>query len=84
MLGIVLIGFNHEPVTGSILIFLSIFMLIREYRVYMERMQKMLNRTHHTWFDPTAGKLMMFAMVLPMVTYIIYLAMFQDMRKFKD
>eukprot|EP00484_Ammonia_sp_Unknown_P010381 CAMPEP_0197074838 /NCGR_PEP_ID=MMETSP1384-20130603/211307_1 /TAXON_ID=29189 /ORGANISM="Ammonia sp." /LENGTH=601 /DNA_ID=CAMNT_0042513679 /DNA_START=60 /DNA_END=1863 /DNA_ORIENTATION=- len=49
LVGMILLAMRHEPVTGVLLIILSIFVLIRSYHEYYKRNEVLVNRIDYKW-----------------------------------
>ena len=75
--GLALISLNHEPFSGLLLLFLSLILSIRVYQTYMKRIDIIINRKQGTWVDEFDSKLLMVTLLLPMVTYVIYVTCFK-------
>ena len=76
LVGMILISMKHEPITGIILIIISLLMLIRSYHEYYKRNEVLVNRIDYNWIDNIGPKLLLLSLVLPMITYIVYLIEF--------
>ena len=78
LVGMILIGMGHEPVTGIILVLLSIAVMCRSYLEYNMRNRCLTARKDHNWIDPIGPKLLMLSFLLPCFTYFAYLIYFKD------
>jgi uncharacterized membrane protein YidH (DUF202 family) len=75
-LGMVLLSFKHEPVTGIVLMLFSVLVVIRSFHEYRRRTESLVDRVDHNWDDAFGAKLMLISLLLPMCTYLVYLILF--------
>ena len=69
--GLGLLGFQYEPVTGIILIIFSLIILFRSYYMYHIRLTAMINKNFEDPFhDPWGPPLLVILFVLPTLTYL--------------
>ena len=76
LVGMILLAMKHEPVTGVLLIILSIFVLIRSYHEYYKRNEVLVNRIDYQWIDYLGARLLMLSLFIPMITYLVYLILY--------
>jgi len=76
LVGMILLAMRHEPVTGVLLIILSIFVLIRSYHEYYKRNEVLVNRIDYKWIDNLGPPLLLLSLFVPMITYLVYLIIF--------
>ena len=76
LVGMILLGMRHEPVTGIFLIILSIGVLLRSYIVYYKRNEVLVNRIAYGWVDHLGAKLLLLSLFIPMITYLVYLVLY--------
>ena len=76
LVGMILLGMRHEPVTGIFLIILSIGVLLRSYIVYYKRNEVLVNRIAYGWIDNLGAKLLLLSLFIPMITYLVYLIIY--------
>ena len=71
--GLGLLGFQYEPVTGSVLIIFSLIILFRSYWMYRIRLKMLIERNFQDPFhDPWGPPLLVALFVLPTITYLAY------------
>ena len=71
--GLGLLGFQYEPVTGSVLIIFSMIILFRSYWMYRIRLKMLIERNFQDPFhDPWGPPLLLSLFVLPTLTYLAY------------
>jgi len=76
LVGMILLAMKHEPVTGVLMILLSLFVLLRSYWQYYKRNEVLVNRAAHNWIDHMGAGLLVLSLFLPMTTYLVYLCVF--------
>jgi len=71
--GLALLGFEHEPVTGIILTICSLFILFRSYLMYRRRLA-MLHKHQYTidFHDPWGPPMILVLFIIPACTYLAY------------
>jgi len=71
--GLGLLGFQYEPVTGSVLIIFAMIILFRSYWMYRVRLRMLIERNFQDPFhDPWGPPLLLSLFVLPTLTYLAY------------
>eukprot|EP00484_Ammonia_sp_Unknown_P000637 CAMPEP_0197021536 /NCGR_PEP_ID=MMETSP1384-20130603/2430_1 /TAXON_ID=29189 /ORGANISM="Ammonia sp." /LENGTH=484 /DNA_ID=CAMNT_0042449379 /DNA_START=38 /DNA_END=1489 /DNA_ORIENTATION=- len=71
--GLGLLGFQYEPITGSVLIIFSLIILFRSYWMYRIRLKMLIQRNFQDPFhDPWGPPLLVALFVLPTITYLAY------------
>jgi len=71
--GLGLLGFQYEPITGSVLIIFSLILLFRSYWMYRIRLKMLLERNFQDIFhDPWGPPLLVALFLLPTITYLAY------------
>ena len=71
--GLGLLGFQYEPVTGSVLIIFSLIILFRSYWMYHIRLNMLKERNFQDPFHDNWGPPLLVALfVLPTLTYLAY------------
>jgi len=69
--GLALVGFNHEPVAGSILAILGLILLCRAYWIYDRRLKFIRSGDiHGKWVDEISTHLLMAMLVVPATIYL--------------
>ena len=76
-----LLSFAKEPISGILLIILSIIVIFRSYFIYISRNKLLLYKDPilkltFQWNDTFGPKLLLFALLLPILTGVVYLYVF--------
>jgi len=71
VVGLALMGAQHEPISGAVLAILGIFLLCRAYYVYGRRLQNIKDgNIHGKWVDEISTHLLMAMLIIPAVIYV--------------
>jgi uncharacterized membrane protein YidH (DUF202 family) len=71
--GLALLGFQHEPVTGIILTLCSMVILFRAFYMYQLRQRMLIDKNFdHVFYDPYGPVMIMVLFVVPALTYLMF------------
>merc|ERR1719204_715173 len=69
--GLALMGFGHEPISGSILSFFGLILLCRAYWIYVKRLRFIKSGDiHGQWTDEISTHILMAMLVIPATIYL--------------
>merc|ERR1719335_1144684 len=69
--GLALVGFKHEPISGSIMAFFGLLLLCRSYYIYNRRLALIkAGDIHGNWSDDISSHVLMGMLIIPATKYL--------------